>query len=185
MCNVHGEHIEGGFGHSGFGENGHDEVQSVSALGDPVSPLDPVALTAILVCLLFIRQGFIFGRPAESGTREPDAMFPTESKVHPVAVSFIGKDDLGVKSEALPVSFHCLNQLRSFMEVIPRLILYKSKTIHHRKVYLLPKFKGRSRFPAYNAAHMRLTQTHDAIVTAVIPFVNHLFLLPVNLTNGA
>ena len=68
-------------------ENRHDEIQSLSAFDDPVSSLDPVVLSAILVCLCLIGLDFYLGRPAQPGTGESDAMFLTEVKVISVAVS--------------------------------------------------------------------------------------------------
>ena len=105
MCYVHCQDDKRRFRLSGLSQVGHDQIQPVTALADPIAALYRVSLAAVFVCLRTALVCLIFPWPAKLWTGQADAVLLAEGSVFAVTVDGVCQNRFRVltKSFLIPL----------------------------------------------------------------------------------
>ena len=109
MRHVHCQDNKRRFRLSGLSQVGHDQIQTIATLADPVAALYHIAITAVLIGLSVVFVRSILLGPAKFRTGQADAVFLAEGSVLAVAVDGVCQNRFRVVTKAILVSFsRCL-----------------------------------------------------------------------------
>jgi hypothetical protein len=75
------------------------------------------------------------------------------------------------------IRFNLADQIDTFVEVVPTDSIHEADAINKTDADLGAKFRIRSGFASFDRTHMRLADTHDAIVNTSAALIIHPLLL--------
>ena len=121
---IHAQDLEGSGGQAGLWEDRHDPIQSKAAFGHSYPAFNDETFTMIegFECAVMFP---IFGRSAQLGAGEPDAVFFAKCEVLSGSVYSIRLNHLRIATVMIPVPLNTLYQRDAFMEVVVALSLHK------------------------------------------------------------
>ncbi len=162
MRDVHHEDLHCGFRLPGLRQIGHDPIQTIATLGDSISALHYVAITAIPISLCLV----LYRRLCSHGCGRS-----------------ICQDGFRIMSAACFVSLRCFYQSCSFVKIIIGLLLNECESIIHRQMHFLSELVRAACLSPHDTAHMRLAQADDSIRTVLNSGISHQPLLLTDLCN--
>lgn len=179
MSCIHDHELNHDLCFTSFLQFAHNQVQTITTLGDAKFRFHFVALSRLLDPVVPLLGIDILGRPSQFGANHRDIFALAEPLVLPGPVCLVSQNALRPATKTTKVGVALFNQQAAFAEIVPADFVDKGVAVLDTDRDLSAKLDVVTCFAANNRTDMRLGDTDNAIINPMHAFFKHLLLLQV------